>query len=54
MEHPEKTAAEAEAERDGGLRLINQGGVVELKLLQRVAQVAEAAAVLRINAAPSA
>ena len=36
---PEEAAAEAEAERVGGLRLPRQRGVVERQLLQRVAQV---------------
>ena len=39
VEQAEEAAAEAEAERLGGLRLPGEGGVVEGQLLERVAQV---------------
>jgi hypothetical protein len=39
VQQAEEAAAEAEAERAGGLRLVDQRGVVELQLLERVAQV---------------
>ena len=51
MEHPQKSAAEAEAQRHGALRLEGQAGVIELELLQRVPQVGILAAVLGVNAA---
>ena len=38
MEQAQKPAAEAEAEGFGGLGLVVEGGVVELELLERVAQ----------------
>ena len=51
VEHPQKAAAEAEAQRHGGFRLEGQGGVVELQLLQRVPQVGVLGAVLGVDAA---
>ena len=39
VQQAEEAAAEAEAERPGGLRLVGQRGVVELELVERVAQV---------------
>ena len=51
MQHPQKAAAEAEAQGHGGFRLEGQGGVVELELLQGVPQVGILAAVLGVNAA---
>ena len=50
MQKPEEAAAEAEAERDGGFRLKGEGGVVELELFERVAQVGVFGAVLRVDA----
>ena len=47
VQQPEEAAAEAEAERVGGLRLPRQRGVVERQLLQRVAQVGVAVGVDR-------
>ena len=38
VEKPEKTTAEAEAERPRRLRLVEERGVVQLQALQRVAQ----------------
>ena len=38
VQQAEEAAAEAEAQRDRGLRLVGQRGVVELQLVQRVAQ----------------
>ena len=38
VQQAEKAAAESEAERGGRLRQVVQGGVVELQLLERVAQ----------------
>ena len=38
VQQPEEPAAEAEAERDGGLRLVEERGVVEAQLFERVAQ----------------
>ena len=51
VEHPQKAAAEAEAQCHGALRLEGQGGVVELKLLQRIPQIRVLAAVLGVDAA---
>ena len=51
VEHAEKAAAEAEAQRHGALRLEGEGGVVELELFQRVAQVGVLGAVLGVDAA---
>ena len=50
VQQAEEAAAEAEAERDGGLRLVDQRGVVELQLVERVAQVGVVGAVDRIEA----
>ena len=47
VQQPEEAAAEAEAERVGGLRLPRQRGVVERQLLERVAQVRVAVGVDR-------
>ena len=38
VQHPEEAAAEAEAQRRGALRFVEQGGVVEGELLQRIAE----------------
>ena len=51
VEQAEEAAAEAEAERLGGLRLPGERGVVEGQLLERVAQVFEAVGVDREEAA---
>ena len=51
VEHAQKAAAEAEAQRHGAFRLEGEGGVVELELFQRVPQVGILAAVLGVNAA---
>ena len=51
MQHPQKAAAEAKAQRDGALRLIRERGVVELELFQRVAQIRILRAVLGVYAA---
>ena len=51
VQQAEEPAAEAEAERVGGLRLPAQRGVVERQLLQRVAQVRVAVGVDREQAA---
>ena len=40
MKQPEKTATEAKAESDGGLRLKNKRSVVETQFFKRVAKVA--------------
>ena len=50
VQQAEEAAAEAEAERLAGLRLVDQRGVVELQLGQRVAQVAVVLAVGREEA----
>ena len=47
VQQPEEAAAEAEAERVGGLRLPGERGVVERQLLERVAQLREALGVDR-------
>ena len=39
MQHAKEAAAEAEAQRNGALRLKRERGVVELELFQRVAQI---------------
>ena len=44
VQQAEEAAAEAEAERDGGLRLEGEAGVVEAQFFQRVAQHARARA----------
>ena len=41
VQEPEKTAAEAEAERGGGLHLVGEAGVVEAQLAHRRAQILE-------------
>ena len=51
VEHAQKAAAEAEAQRHGGFRLEGQAGVVQLQLFQRVPQVGVLAAVLGVDAA---
>ena len=51
MQHSEEAAAEAEAERDGAFRLVRERSVVELQLIQRVAQVGVLRAVLGVDAA---
>ena len=51
VEEPEESAAEAESQRDGGLRLEAQRSVVELELFQRVAEVYVLCAVRRVDAA---
>ena len=51
VQQAEEAAAEAEAERVGGLRLPEQRGVVERELLERVAQVRVVVGVDREQAA---
>ena len=51
VEHAQKAAAEAEAQRHRGFRLEGQAGVVQLELLQRVPEVGVLAAVLGVDAA---
>ena len=51
MEHPQKAAAEAEAQSHGAFRLKGQGGIVELELFQGVPQVRILAAILGVDAA---
>ena len=51
VQHAEEAAAEAEAQRHGGLGLKGQRGVVELQFFQRVAKIRVFAAVLGVNAA---
>ena len=51
VQQPEEAAAEAEAQRVGGLGLPGQRGVVERELLQRVAQVGVVVGVDREQAA---
>ena len=41
VQHPEEADAEAEAQGDGGLRLVTEAAVVELQLVQGVAEVFE-------------
>ncbi len=38
VQHAEKTAAETETQRLRGLRLVVQGRIVQLQLLQRIAE----------------
>ena len=45
MQKPQKTATEAETQRDGIIRFKGQRSVVELQLHQRVFEIAETAAV---------
>ena len=51
MQEAEEAAAEAEAERGGGLHLVGEGGVVEAELADRGAQVLEVGGVDRKDAA---
>ena len=51
VQQAEEAAAEPEAQRVGGLGLEGEGGVVELELLERVAQVRQVVAVDRVEAA---
>ena len=51
MQEPEESAAETEAERGGGLRLVAEGGVVETQLADRGAQVLEIRRIDRKDAA---
>ena len=50
VEQPEEAAAEAEAERDRALRLEGDRGVVEVQLLERVAQQRVVLAADRVDA----
>ena len=50
MQEPEEPAPEAEAERAGRLRFEHEGGVVQLQLVECVAQHREVVAVDRIDA----
>ena len=50
VEQAEEAAAEAEAERDRALRLVDEAGVVELQLLERVAQQRVVVAADRVEA----
>ena len=49
VQQAEESAAETEAERDGCLRLVDQRGIGELELVERVAQQRVVAAVDRIQ-----
>ena len=51
MKQAQETAAESKAQGKGGLWFIEQGGIIELELLQRVPQVIVFGAVSRIKAA---
>ena len=51
VKQTEEAAAEAEAQSAGGLRLIAEGGVVELQFLERVTQILIIRAVGGVNAA---
>ena len=51
VQQSQKSAAESKAQRLGGLRLKGQRSVVELQLVQRVAQVGIFCTVCRIDAA---
>ena len=51
VQHSQKAAAEAEAQRHGGFRLKRQRRIVELQLLQRIPQIGVLAAVLGVDAA---
>ncbi len=51
MQQPEKSAAEAKAQRSGGLRLEQQRGIVQLQLHECVAQLGELLAVYGIKSA---
>ncbi|RPK76104.1 hypothetical protein EES45_23820 [Streptomyces sp. ADI97-07] len=50
MEQAQESHAEAEAQRGRGLRLVHQGGVVELELVQGLAQVRVVRPVQRVQA----
>ena len=50
MEQTQETATEAEAQGHRGLGLKGQGGVVQAELLQRLAEVAVAGTVGRVDA----
>jgi hypothetical protein len=50
VQQAEEAAAEAEAERHRGLRLVDERGVVELELVERVAQHGVVRAVDRVQA----
>ncbi len=50
VQQPQEAAAEAESEGQGALGLIDEGGVVELELLQRGAELLELGGVHRIQA----
>ena len=52
VQQAEEAAAEAEAERGGGLRLVVEAGVVQPQLGQAVAQLLEIVGIDRIQAAP--
>ena len=49
MQQPQKAAAEAKAQGRGGLRLIDQRGVVQHQLLQGDAQVLEVLGIHRVD-----
>ncbi len=51
VQHTKEAAAEAEAECDRALRLERQRRVVELQLLQRIAQIGILRAILGVNTA---
>ncbi len=51
VQKAEEPAAEAEAQRRGVFRLVLKGGVVQLKLLERVPKVRIAGGIRRVNAA---
>ena len=51
MQQPEEAAAEAEAERGGGLHLVGEAGIVEAQLAHGGAQVLEIGGVDREEAA---
>ena len=51
MEHSQKAAAEAKAQRHGGFGLKGKGGVIELQLFQGVTKIGILGAVLGIDAA---
>ena len=52
VQQAEEAAAEAEAQRGGGLRLVVEAGVVQSQLAKAVAQLLEIVGVDRIQAAP--
>ena len=51
MQQPEEAAAEAEAERGGGLHLIGEARIVEAELADRLAQILELGRIDREQAA---